>query len=105
MNRETKRLVAKQQAQAERERVRQANLTGRRPPGGGDGEGPRERRLKRWFRFLREVRLELKKVSWPTRGEVATYTMVVITTVLVVTAIVFVLDFVFGKGVFEVFTN
>lgn len=105
MNRETKRLVQKQQAQAERDKVRAANITGRRGAGGtGDGEGPREGRFRRWARFLREVRLELKKVSWPRRGEVFTYTLVVITTVLIVTAIVFVLDFAFGNTVFKVFS-
>jgi len=103
MNRETKRLVQKQQAQAERDKVRAANITGRR--GGGDGiDGPREGRFRRWARFIREVRLELKKVSWPRRGEVVTYTLVVITTVLVVTAIVFVLDFAFANTILEVFS-
>ena len=101
MNRETKRLVKKQQAQAEREKVRGANLTGRRAV---DPDAPRESRLRRWGRFMREVRLELKKVSWPRRGEVFTYTLVVITTVLVVTAIVFVLDFAFANTIFEVFS-
>lgn len=103
MNRETKRLVAKQQAQAERDKVRAAALTGKRAAALEDG--PKERRLKRWWRFLKEVRLELKKVSWPTRGEVFTYTMVVITTVLVITAIVFALDWLFANTVFEVFVD
>lgn len=103
MNRETKRLVAKQQAQAERDRVRAANITGRR--GTALDDGPKERRIKRWWRFLKEVRLELKKVSWPTRSEVATYTAVVITVVLVLTAIVFALDWVFANTVLEVFVN
>ena len=102
MNRETKRLVKKQQALAERDKVRAANITGRR--GGDDGDGPREGCLRRWARFIREVRLELKKVSWPRRSEVVTYTLVVITTVLIVTAIVFVLDFAFANTILEVFS-
>lgn len=104
MNRETKRLVAKQQAQAERDKVRAANITGRKGGGGDDGDGPRETRFRRWGRFLREVRLELKKVSWPRRGEVLTYTLVVITTVLLVTAFVFLLDFAFANTILEVFS-
>ena len=102
MNRETKRLVAKQQAQAERERVRAANLTGKRS---AIDDGPKERRFKRWMRFLKEVRLELKKVSWPTGSEVFTYTMVVITTVVFITAIVFVLDLLFANTILDLFTS
>lgn len=101
MNRETKRQVAKQQAQAERDKVRAANITGRKA---ADPDAPREGRFRRWARFLREVRLELKKVSWPRRGEVFTYTIVVITTVLIVTAIVFALDAGFVNTVFKVFS-
>jgi preprotein translocase subunit SecE len=96
-------MVAKQQAQAERDKVRAANITGKRGTG-DDGEGPPEGRLRRWLRFIREVRLELKKVSWPRRAEVVTYTLVVITTVLIVTALVFVLDFAFANTILEVFS-
>ena len=33
---------------------------------------------KRFFNFLKEVRAEVKKVSWPTRNEVYSTTLVVI---------------------------
>jgi preprotein translocase subunit SecE len=49
--------------------------------------------------FFREVVSELRKVIWPTRKELLTYTAVVVTFVVVVTAIVVGLDYVFGKGV------
>ena len=49
--------------------------------------------------FFREVVSELRKVIWPTRKELLTYTSVVIVFVVVVTAIVSGLDYVFGKGI------
>lgn len=54
-------------------------------------------------RFLREVRQELKKVNWPDRRQMLTYTMVVLVTVVVLTSFVFGLDFVIGKGIFTIF--
>ncbi|GIF06241.1 preprotein translocase subunit SecE [Actinoplanes siamensis] len=49
--------------------------------------------------FFREVVSELRKVIWPTRKELLTYTGVVIAFVTVMTAIVAVLDYGFGKGI------
>jgi preprotein translocase subunit SecE len=49
--------------------------------------------------FFREVVSELRKVIWPTRKELLTYTSVVIVFVVVVTSIVTGLDWVFGKGI------
>jgi len=46
--------------------------------------------------YLREVRDELRKVAWPTRDEVIRYSIVVIITVVIYTAIVSGLDFGFG---------
>lgn len=53
--------------------------------------------------FLRQVVAELRKVVWPTRKELLTYTTVVIIFVLIVAAIVAVLDYAFGKGVLAIF--
>ncbi len=50
-------------------------------------------------RFFREVVAELRKVIWPTRKELLTYTAVVVAFMAVITAIVVGLDFVFLKGV------
>lgn len=35
-------------------------------------------------KFIREVRSEMRKVSWPNRQELVTYTIVVIVTVIIV---------------------
>jgi len=53
--------------------------------------------------FYRQVIAELRKVIWPTRKELITYTYVVVTFVVIVAAIVAVLDFVFTKFVLRVF--
>ncbi|MFI6822225.1 preprotein translocase subunit SecE [Micromonospora sp. NPDC050187] len=57
----------------------------------------------RFARFIREVVAELRKVIWPTRKELLTYTAVVVAFVTVVTALVVGLDFVFAKGALLVF--
>lgn len=37
-------------------------------------------------KFIREVRSEMRKVSWPNRQELITYTIVVLVTVVIVAA-------------------
>jgi preprotein translocase subunit SecE len=59
----------------------------------------------RLVRFVREVVAELRKVIWPTRKELLTYTAVVVVFVAFMLAIVAGLDFGFAKGVLFVFGN
>lgn len=47
--------------------------------------------------FMKELRSELKKVTWPSRKELISNTTTVIVITLIVAAIVFVLDFGFEK--------
>ncbi|TQN41318.1 preprotein translocase subunit SecE [Blastococcus colisei] len=54
-------------------------------------------------RFLREVVAELRKVIWPGRRELITYTTVVIIFVAFVVALVAGLDLLFAQGVIAVF--
>jgi len=54
-------------------------------------------------RFLREVVAELRKVIWPGRRELITYTTVVIVFVAFIVALVSGLDLLFAKGVIAVF--
>lgn len=63
------------------------------------GRGP----FARIGRFFREVVAELRKVIWPTRNELLTYTAVVIVFVAVMMTIVALLDFGFAKGVLAIF--
>ena len=90
MNRQAKRMMAKQKASTE-DRVeatrqrRSASSRERRKPRIGTRE------------FLKQVRAELRKVNWPSRKEVVGYTVVVLVTVTVLTAYVFGLDLAFSK--------
>ncbi|MEW6309089.1 MAG: preprotein translocase subunit SecE [Bacillota bacterium] len=49
-------------------------------------------------RFFREVRLELKKVIWPTRQQTTVFTMVVIASVVIVALLIWVADTVFSQS-------
>lgn len=51
--------------------------------------------LTRIITFLKEARIELKKVSWPTRRETLRYTLAVVLMSLAVAAFLGGLDFVF----------
>ena len=53
--------------------------------------------------FYRQVIAELRKVIWPTRSQLITYTIVVIVFVTVMVGILSLLDFVFSTAVLEVF--
>jgi preprotein translocase subunit SecE len=53
--------------------------------------------------YTREVRAELRKVAWPTRPEVINYSLVVLFTIAILTALIFGLDYVFAKGVLFLF--
>jgi len=55
--------------------------------------------------FFREIVSELRKVIWPTRKELLTYTGIVIAFVTVMTTIVAGLDYGFGKGIMWAFGN
>ena len=50
-------------------------------------------------RYFRELRSELKKVSWPTPKQVVKNTMIVVACVLVVGVFIWMFDFVAGVGI------
>ena len=54
-------------------------------------------------RFVREIISEMRKVLWPSRNELVTYTIVVIIFVVIMVAIVAGLDIGFAKLVLQVF--
>lgn len=81
-----------------------ATKTPRKPPSEDVAAGERRRNpLSRLARFYREVVAELRKVIWPTRKEMVTYTTVVVVFVSIVVAIVAGLDYAFSKLVLQVF--
>jgi preprotein translocase subunit SecE len=93
VNRQYKRMMKREEqrkAAAPRPQPRPAGPAARR-----ERTRPRE--------FLREVVAELRKVAWPTRQEVAAYSLVVLVSVVVIAAVIFVMDFVFTKAVLTLF--
>jgi preprotein translocase subunit SecE len=67
---------------------------------GSDSPKAKTRRVGLFGRiggFFREVVSELRKVIWPTRKELLTYTSIVIVFVTIMTTIVGLLDLGFGK--------
>jgi preprotein translocase subunit SecE len=67
------------------------------------GREPKQPLPARLSLFYRQVVAELRKVIWPTRRELITYTTVVIFFVLMVIAYVSVLDFAFAKAILAIF--
>ena len=53
--------------------------------------------------FLREVRGELRKVAWPTRQETINYSLIVAVTLIIMTTLIFGLDWVFSEVVLRIF--
>ena len=53
---------------------------------------------KGFMKFIRDVRVEMVKVTWPTRKDLAQSTLVVLVAVAIATVYVGVLDFAFEKA-------
>jgi preprotein translocase subunit SecE len=98
MNRQMKRM----QERAERQQKRGGADRTAAPPAAARRAQASEKRKRAGIRqLLREVRLELKKVDWPSRRELVSYTVVVLATLIVTTAYVAGLDFVFSKAILD----
>ncbi|MGH3442350.1 MAG: preprotein translocase subunit SecE [Nitriliruptorales bacterium] len=94
MSRDTRRQRAREERAAQRtegQRMADQEALGRREGRTAPGE------------YLREVRGELRKVAWPNRREVGKFTVVVLVATAALMGIVFVMDFVFGRVVFQIF--
>lgn len=70
-------------------------------PGAAPRKVKRQRTSPR--QFLREVRSELRKVAWPARKELISYSIVVLVSVTIITLYITGLDFVFGQAILRVF--
>ncbi len=87
LNREQKRQLRKMGALDEQGKPTRAQR--QQPKKKNDRVGPRQ--------YLREVRDEMRKVAWPKGPEVKRYSIIVIITVVLYTALVGGLDFLFGE--------
>lgn len=48
--------------------------------------------LERTGKFFRNVKAEMKKVSWPAKNDISTYTLVVLVSVLIVSGAIWIID-------------
>jgi preprotein translocase subunit SecE len=85
VNRQTKRMMQRQGADKPRAPERRAQA----PAQTRERTSPKQ--------FVGEVRGELRKVAWPTRQEVINSTIVVLIAVVVMTALIFGLDYLSAK--------
>jgi len=106
VNRETKRLMQRQgQMEAD------GSPATRKAPASSSGVArqPRNRQQGRKrttpVQFVREVRDEMRQVAWPSRAELINYTSVVLTTLIIMIALIFALNLAFGKLVTLLFTK
>jgi preprotein translocase subunit SecE len=98
MNRQMKRM----QERAERQQKRGGAERSTAPSTASRRAQATEKRKRTGVRqFLKEVRLELKKVDWPSRRELISYTVVVLATLIVTTMYVAGLDYVFSKAILD----
>jgi preprotein translocase subunit SecE len=96
MNRQTKRMMQRQgQLAPDGSPTRRAPQPRPAPRPVKERTGPAE--------YARQVRAELRKVAWPTRAEVINYSIIVLVALLVLMALIFGFDYVFGKAVFFLF--
>ena len=95
MNREQRRLLKKQGQLNEAGEPVRAPRQQQGPPTRSERVGPTQ--------FFREVRGEMRKVAWPSRTEVANYSVVVLLGVVVLTAMIAGLDYVLGEAVLKLF--
>lgn len=99
MNREMRRL---QEREERRQKKQEQKQGGRRSPIQATGKAPQAERVPFWERianFLREVRVELRKVSWPTGQQMITFTTVTLITTIALTLVIFGLDIVLKEVV------
>jgi preprotein translocase subunit SecE len=98
MNRQMKR------AQERAERQKRAGAERQAAPAAATRRAAQQEKRKRTpaRQFLKEVRQELRKVDWPTRKELVTYTIVVLVTVIVMGSLIFGMDYVFQRAIFNV---
>ena len=52
---------------------------------------------KGFLKFFREVNSELRKVTWPSKKELANYTLIVVVTIIIFAAIIGLIDLGLGK--------
>ncbi|HYO18351.1 MAG TPA: preprotein translocase subunit SecE [Dermatophilaceae bacterium] len=82
-----------------------ADSAGSPTPKRGSGKSQRKGLFARMALFLRQMVAELRKVIWPTRKELLTYTWVVLVFVVIMAGLIALFDLALGRIVFAIFGN
>lgn len=100
MNRETRRMIEREER---RQKSKEKGEGGRgaagraaaRAAAAGPPQAAAEKKpfFRRIAHYLHEVRVEMRKVSWPTREQMIVFTAVTMITSVALTLIIFGLDF------------
>ena len=100
MNREQRRLMERE----ERRQKSQEGSSRREQAAARVSAAPSERQSlwKRMTSFLHDVRLEMKKVSWPTQQQLVAFTAVTVITSTALTLLIFGLDVALKQAVLVV---
>ena len=64
-----------------------------------EATAPKKKSGNKIVRFFKELKSELKKVVWPSKGQVIKNTLIVIAAVIIIGIIIWVLDLAFGFGI------
>ncbi|MCR4676963.1 MAG: preprotein translocase subunit SecE [Sphaerochaetaceae bacterium] len=59
--------------------------------------------MKKLIKYLKECVLEMKKVAWPNKATVISYTKIVLVTTIVFAVVLGLVDYVLLKGVYLIF--
>jgi len=97
MNREMRRLAAREERLAKKNEDQRRSA--QRQASQKDDERPSF--FARLGKFFKEVRVELSRVSWPTREQMVAFTTVTLITTTALTLLVFVVDLGLREGVFR----
>jgi preprotein translocase subunit SecE len=101
VNRESKRMMERRRGREEDDGFSDvADVATATAPSRG-ARVPRTRTTP--FRFVQEIRDELRQVAWPTRAEMVNYSMVVFFTLILMISLIYLLNYAFGHGIFYMF--
>lgn len=59
--------------------------------------------MKKFFKYLKECVLEMKKVAWPSKAVILSYTKIVLVVSIIFAALLGLADFLLLKGVYILF--
>ena len=59
--------------------------------------------MKKFFRYLKECRLEMKKVAWPNRATIVSSTKIVLITTIIFAILLGLVDFLLMRLIYLIF--